>query len=1040
MVSADTWKSFSDDMTKALYQSLCWYYTPMPLDAGTQELILPVLNGKRNVQQKRSVFSRRAPLQNAYWNASTEAYLTDGQDQVQILEGVASDKNYKTAASCTGSLAGWGGVMPEVDGTPKYYMPTIEDSKTPVDQWWPAYTDPNPDLLAANPGAQQAQDRKCCSGGCDTTDTICTWCTQGGICVNDPKQPTQYKNLCSGGIIGAFASAFPASPMGPVWEMGAEPCDADELDFDGSNPKNPTKQPAIAESCIKKLFMMDPTKPLLGQSPDLTDAWKNNRTSAKFQMVNIIQPYARKQGCPSFGFMEGVAYVLEGLGKSLLNAPSCRTGMDPGYVAAFSRTAWCTDGKRSRTYNRQDQKAVVSELVGCDPSDMKGCKANIDQWKVASGISPSDTVEMFQAPAHSERGHSESTMLTASSGAKCTGCCFSTTSNALLKPEDDVSVLDKSQRDAYALSSENGVCVQNPDLGAECTGSKIMFYWMNGYGKFLNMGLTAIYANYLGAFLTVPNQPWSATDPSKGPFLRRSADQLQGMGMSAGASQQYDMFTSGDSTLSDKRPYLTGYCTTFQYGSPFQKGTSLYPGRYSSVTGKVVPYKYDFEATKEDYNTHIIITSGRMVYAKKWGPHVLPDKTQQTPSVWKNGKVDPSCLVKTTKNDWYGKDVAYAKNFSGGMAYMQSPPGVANCQGLQNPQEGIVQYVSKGTVPVGGDQRLCEIACNTVQCYYPPGLGIENPNYRKQLKEMSPDAGRALWSAMYINGDSGADWYGYNSGSASCAQVSQPSKCPAWPFGTYYFAANLGCIYGLTAALGLNSSQFSVMSTGGGGAKACDYPNYDYEIVYIGGRNIKNRVCTNTVKTDKGYDDDVYGFKLLDFTSGGDKNATQYYIDKNYVQGSTQSYSDQISDLIACIDNKDGFVFASPQRKQAFQQLFAMQNVTARYKDDAKNYNQTPFSTCMMPLNEMNVHAATWKDNRPNALFYDEPQGKCPPATKVGYSAYQKCEAAGGTASEWPFGATNSGASDCPYRDGYGGMREESQTNKTTGLFTKPVQ
>ena len=214
---------------------------------------------------------------------------------------------------------------------------------------------------------------------------------------------------------------------------------------------------------------------------------------------------------------------------------------------------------------------------------MKGCKANIDQWKVASGISPSDTVEMFQAPAHSERGHSESTMLTASSGAKCTGCCFSTTSNALLKPEDDVSVLDKSQRDAYALSSENGVCVQNPDLGAECTGSKIMFYWMNGYGKFLNMGLTAIYANYLGAFLTVPNQPWSATDPSKGPFLRRSADQLQGMGMSAGASQQYDMFTSGDSTLSDKRPYLTGYCTTFQYGSPFQSASLYLDGTHPSL-------------------------------------------------------------------------------------------------------------------------------------------------------------------------------------------------------------------------------------------------------------------------------------------------------------------------------------------------------------------------------------------------------------------------------------------------------------------------
>jgi hypothetical protein len=282
---------------------------------------------------------------------------------------------------------------------------------------------------------------------------------------------------------------------------------------------------------------------------------------------------------------------------------------------------------------------------------------------------------------------------------------------------------------------------------------------------------------------------------------------------------------------------------------------------------------------------------------------------------------------------------------------------------------------------------------------------------------------------------------GYNKGASTCAQVSKPAKCPSWPFGTYYFAADIGsCVYGLTAALGWNSSQFSVMSTGGGGSKACDYPNYDYEIVYVGGSDLKNRVCKNSVKIDDKYIDDIYGFKLLDI-SGQNKSLLDYYIKENYVQGSTTGLSKNINDLIACIGNNDQPNWASQDRVNAFESLFG--TFQQRYTEDTKRYSQTPFSSCIMPLNEMNVHTDLWGNNRPNSLFYNEPQGKCNPVSgdspedrNKSLQQYLECENKGGTASSWPFGIEKSGASDCPYKDGDSGMRAESIRNKVNQLWS----
>ena len=1052
-----TWKGMTDKLVNDLYTSLCWYYTPLPLDVGQQSLILPFLNGKANAKQTTTVFSRRAPLVDAYYNVSTEAFLTDGQDQVQILSPVheGGPPGFNPDASCTASQAGFAGVMPDK----KHFLPVLEQDNTtapseistamnglvenfntnagaspsPVGKWWPAYTEPNPN----NPVAQKGYSSP--NTVCGFSD-ICLDGTNGGaIHINGGKDPKSQQPLpsgysyCFGGAAGAFASAFPSSPMGPIWDMGMKPCDLNDLDFTGGNPSNKTGQPAISSECIANLYgLQTENGSLLGAKSDmmLKEAKKANRTSAKFQMVNIIQPYGRKQGCPNFGFMEGVAYVMEGLGKKLLNAPDCSTGMSPSAVGALSRTVWCppsAKGAKSKIMNRRTKQLESVDMVSCDPSLGK-CDNAASNWKTTGSI------EYYGNNPYSPEA--------------CSGCCYSSDTNTIgnATPQNigtSDTVLDKGNRDAYNLAQDGNTCIQNNNVGSDCTGSKIMFYWMNGYGKFLNMGLTGVYSNYIGFLLSCPNQPWDATDPQKGPFLRRTIPQIAAMGLGGGAKQQLGIFTGGsNSYMKDPREYLSGYVSTFQHGAPMGKNSQILPNNYSTVLGdKPVPYKYDFEATEDDYNNCVIIVSGRMLFAKTWGPHVLPSTSNA--SIYKNGKVDTSNLHQTQKNDWYQK-----KFRSMGLpADMQTPPGLGNAQGLLNPQEGIHDYLLNGKTT--GDTLLCDIAANTVQCYYPPGLGIKNLNYNKPLK-LTQEQGAVLWGAMYVMGDTGADWMGYKKGAATCAQVSKPTQCPSWPFGTYYFAANIGgCVYGLTAALGWNSSQFSVMSTGGGGSKACDYPNYDYEIVYVGGSGLKNQVCQNSVNVTTGgktsYEDDVYGFKMLDISGGSQLSLVNYYTQENYVQGSTKGLTDDINDQIACIDNGKGPVWASEERVKAFRNLFASFN--DRYNLDYSRYHQQPFSACTMPLSEMNVHTEVWgKTKRPNSLFYAEPKGKCEVVT--GYTseerakslaAYLECEKKGGVGKTWPFGLEKSGASDCPYEDGDSGMRKEAITNNVNQLWAPNV-
>jgi hypothetical protein len=428
----------------------------------------------------------------------------------------------------------------------------------------------------------------------------------------------------------------------------------------------------------------------------------------------------------------------------------------------------------------------------------------------------------------------------------------------------------------------------------------------------------------------------------------------------------------------DNREFLAGFCTVFQDGSPLAKKYGLTMGT-ETAKGQKVKTKYDYEVTDpSDWDNFIIVTTGRMYWAQEWGPHVDP---------LHHGKL---LSTQTTKNTWFKEP-----GFKG-------PPGIENAQGLQNPQEGIVEWMKKynqtkdwSQVPENweGDAGLCATASQCVQAYYPPNLQIKNPHYGKNVAMSLSDA-LVLFEGMYVYGDTGGDSYGYYECAAPCRQLAAQA-CTSFPYGTYYFGAAVGsCSYATTAALGWNSAQLCLMSTGGGNSKFCTYPGYDFETIYIANRGV---MC-------KG--ENPYSFKMLDVTGGGDLSMLDFYTKYGFVQGSNVNGDSN-----------------------------AVEDTQKRLQADEKRYKAQPFNACAMPLNEQNVDPKLWGKHTANELFMTKPSGKC----EWDNPDYEQCIAGGGTPSGWAYaGADGSVVTcrDCPYQDKPGSVRTHAKQMQCQAKFS----
>ena len=162
------------------------------------------------------------------------------------------------------------------------------------------------------------------------------------------------------------------------------------------------------------------------------------------------------------------------------------------------------------------------------------------------------------------------------------------------------------------------------------------------------------------------------------------------------------------------------------------------------------------------------------------------------------------------------------------------------------PDEGVQveNTITNATNNVDGlinpldDENLKMIDKMTITKYYDPDLKIKNPQYNKKVK-FTPIQAVMLLQGMHIYGATGnSKEYPYVTMSPG---YPWSSTSGTYPFGVFFDGANLGhCVYQSINLCGWNSAQFTQMPTGAGGKKYCNYPEYDYEIVYIAD---KKTVC-----------------------------------------------------------------------------------------------------------------------------------------------------------------------------------------------------
>lgn len=519
-----------------------------------------------------------------------------------------------------------------------------------------------------------------------------------------------------------------------------------------------------------------------------------------YQCISFIKPYARREGFPSYSYVEAVDFPCETIGKMLENAPGCsstspsipcngnnRKSIRKKDISSSDNIIIINNRiKPSRLPNKTDpvgkNTCTCSEYQG-DPTDCL-CPDGCIYTDPDSGMTDTCCWDWdSNAPDQSVCTWPNMCSAYLSGSTVYNNYCnipswfedFPTPdSDTTTNPTGDFVVGQERWMDWLNGTAEGneywvtdmikgyGTTTQPAkpsllDSGGTPTGvvpnpefessNKVMFYpRTRGYGKFINHGKTAIYYNYQHFFLTCPK-----TTP-KGDTVRWFYPYILQVNQSNGGNtrfqEQLEALSNG--TLTDKRYYLEGYVTTL-------KG-----------------------AEYEGY--------------------------------------------KTTPGDGGGSDViVLANTFEWGNC-------IENTNGLINPlDDDFLRFVDQKTI--------CK--------YYPPSSQVLNPQYGETIK-FTPQDSVALQAGSWIHGDGGADIFnryfneddkqvyvlkdGYFD--SSITTYGQEWPIGTWPFGVYFGGANLGGpAYDVAEALGLDSLQLTQMPTGLGRPSYCVYPGYDEESV-----------------------------------------------------------------------------------------------------------------------------------------------------------------------------------------------------------------
>lgn len=535
-----------------------------------------------------------------------------------------------------------------------------------------------------------------------------------------------------------------------------------------------------------------------------------------YQAIQFIRMTGRRNGFPNNAYIEPVAFVCESLGKSLLTAPKClENAPAQNCPDSSSPIPNCNSKNSMNSMNSRNssnsmgswnfapaRKALAASpcantLPTCPPQSPcykcgkpgGGCCSYTNQYgmtdvccwdysKNAPDTSCCAWPTVCAAYASPSTGSVYDNYCATPCSWQCdpdSGTCDWTVdgtswSQWLLKQRGTSDWVGTLLNECRPCNTAGSAC-QLPESWQESSDfESTMFYWLPGYGRFMNFGQTGVYFQYVHFLLTCPKYAangkqwlrWTFPQVLQTSVLNQGNTELQ---------QQLQDLTSGQ--LTDRRQYLEGYVTTL-------RGT-----QYEGNKGTPVPNKLP------------------------WGNRVN------------------------------------------------------NVNGQLNPLD---------------DTFLQHVDAITVTRYYSAADRVANPQYNKRIA-FTPDQAVCLVAGASIYGATGAQAMGYFSG-------AYPDKYGTgfgtWPFGTFFSGSNLGgCAYNTVYALGWDSVQLTMMPTGTGSAKYCNYPAYDFELVFIGS---KQDVCQNKMK-------------LLDPTQDWD-NYTQF----GFVQGSGDATRDAAAFNVVPLD------------------------------------------------------------------------------------------------------------------------------------------
>jgi len=328
-----------------------------------------------------------------------------------------------------------------------------------------------------------------------------------------------------------------------------------------------------------------------------------------YQAIQFIKPYGRRDGFPNDCYVEPVAFVCEDLGRSLYTAPDCT-----GYLPKPT----CGTTHETLPMLSEATSTDCSKVTPTCPPDStcnrcsKGCTYNSGSSDMSDTCcydwntkQPDDSVCswpeicMAQPP---KPGDSDDSPYSNYCDVPCGYLCG--TQSCDWYYDGKTEWLDWLKYLSYSYDWVNDLKYNvKPSSSAVPNKSKAyfnktMFYWQPGYGKFLNMGKTGIYFQYVHFMLTCPKVD------TQGNPLRWTFPQIvqaSTMGSSGNAELGYQLNDLTNGKMKDERYYLEGFVTTLK-GSSYEgigggeevDNDLLYGDECGNVDGKINPLDDDF--------------------------------------------------------------------------------------------------------------------------------------------------------------------------------------------------------------------------------------------------------------------------------------------------------------------------------------------------------------------------------------------------------------------------------------------------------------